>query len=152
MALAPRMQAITLDVIMRGIFGVDDPQKGTPEYGLRQATRRLTELSTKPVAHIGELTNLGREEPVGLTKLAMTGDRQADVPGDRRQPPRQQPGRARRHNVAPAAGHARGRRGASDQELRDELLTLALAGHETAANQLAWACERRCARPTPTSA
>jgi len=30
----------------------------------------------------------------------------------------------------------------SDRELRDELMTLVLAGHETTANQLAWAWER----------
>ena len=35
-ALAPRMQAITLDVIMAGIFGVEGtPAAGTPEHGLR---------------------------------------------------------------------------------------------------------------------
>ena len=38
-ALAPRMQAITLDVIMAGIFGVEGaPAKGTPEHRLRQDT------------------------------------------------------------------------------------------------------------------
>src|SRR5262249_6112963 len=31
----------------------------------------------------------------------------------------------------------------TDRELRNELLTLILAGHETTANQLAWAFERR---------
>ena len=36
-ALAPRMQAITLDVIMAGIFGVEgEPAPGTPEHGLRE--------------------------------------------------------------------------------------------------------------------
>src|SRR5919106_3495839 len=36
--LAPRMQAITLDVIMSGIFGIEgDPARGTPEHGLRRA-------------------------------------------------------------------------------------------------------------------
>jgi len=35
-ALAPRMQAITLDVIMAAIFGIEGrPKIGTPEYGLR---------------------------------------------------------------------------------------------------------------------
>jgi cytochrome P450 len=35
-SLAPRMQAITLDVIMAGIFGIEGrPQKRTLEYGLR---------------------------------------------------------------------------------------------------------------------
>jgi cytochrome P450 len=35
----------------------------------------------------------------------------------------------------------------SDRELRDELMTLVLAGHETTANQLAWAWERLVRNP-----
>jgi cytochrome P450 len=35
----------------------------------------------------------------------------------------------------------------SDKELRDELMTLVLAGHETTANQLAWAWERLVRNP-----
>jgi cytochrome P450 len=35
----------------------------------------------------------------------------------------------------------------SDQELRDELVTLLVAGHETTANALAWAVERLCRHP-----
>ena len=143
MALAPRMQAITLDVIMRGIFGVEGkPAKGTPEHGLRLATRRLTELSTKPVAQIGELTNLGRSEAVGLTKLAMMvidrpmfqiiADRHRVADLDERTDIMSLLMRARTED-----GEA-----LSDQELRDELLTLVLAGHETTANQLAWTWER----------
>ena len=34
----------------------------------------------------------------------------------------------------------------SDQELRDELMTLLVAGHETTASTLAWAFERLLAR------
>ena len=50
-ALAPRMQAITLDVIMAGIFGIEGtPAQGTPEYGLRQTIRRAVKLSTRPEA------------------------------------------------------------------------------------------------------
>src|SRR5436309_6457839 len=45
-ALAPRMQAITLDVIMAGIFGIEGrPALGTPEHGLRTATRLLVAAS-----------------------------------------------------------------------------------------------------------
>ena len=41
-ALAPRMQAITLDVIMAGIFGIEGrPPKGTPEDDLRRAVRAV---------------------------------------------------------------------------------------------------------------
>src|SRR6476619_7119428 len=50
-ALAPRMQAITLDVIMAGIFGIEGkPRRGTPEHGLRQMIRRLVNASTQPAA------------------------------------------------------------------------------------------------------
>ena len=43
-ALAPRMQAITLDVIMAGIFGIEGrPARGTPEHGLRTAIRTLVD-------------------------------------------------------------------------------------------------------------
>ena len=46
-ALAPRMQAITLDVIMAGIFGIEGrPERGTPEHRLRLATKRLVAAST----------------------------------------------------------------------------------------------------------
>jgi cytochrome P450 len=39
-----------------------------------------------------------------------------------------------------------------DKELRDELLTLVLAGHETTANSLAWAWERLTRNPEPHAA
>jgi cytochrome P450 family 135 len=35
----------------------------------------------------------------------------------------------------------------SDEELRDELVTLLVAGHETTANSLSWAIERLCRHP-----
>src|SRR4051795_1072920 len=49
--LAPRMQAITLDVIMAGIFGVEGtPAPGTPEHDLRRQIRQMVALSTRPEA------------------------------------------------------------------------------------------------------
>jgi cytochrome P450 len=143
MALAPRMQAVTLDVIMRGIFGVEgDPPAGSPEAQLRDATRKLTEMSTWKVAQLGELANLGRTEPVGLTKMAM---RMIDRPtfaviAERRRASDLE----ERTDIMSVLMRARTEDGEalSDQELRDELLTLVLAGHETTANQLAWTWER----------
>src|SRR5688572_18912387 len=68
-ALAPRMQAITLDVIMAGIFGVEGaPAKGTPEHGLRRAIRRAVGMSARPEAQLFELLNLSSDEPVGPTR------------------------------------------------------------------------------------
>src|SRR3954451_8585477 len=71
-ALAPRMQAITLDVIMAGVFGIDGPlQRGTPEHGLRRATKALLATSTWKGAQLAELMTFGRDEPVGITKFGL---------------------------------------------------------------------------------
>src|SRR6202050_5500592 len=57
-ALAPRMQAITLDVIMAGIFGIEQrPRPGTPEHSLRFAIRELLRGSTMPGAKLAEWMN-----------------------------------------------------------------------------------------------
>src|SRR5215213_8818263 len=70
--LAPRMQAITLDVIMAGIFGIEGkPKLGSPEAGLRLATKQLVAASTWPVAQVAELMNIGRQEPTGLTRAGL---------------------------------------------------------------------------------
>jgi cytochrome P450 len=147
-ALAPHMQAITLDVIMAGIFGIEGaPERGTPEHRLRQMTKRVVEASTLPFAQVVELINLNREEPVGPMKFgldmldratyAVIADRRrADDLGDRR-------------DILSLLLQARTEEGEamSDKELRDELLTLVLAGHETTANSLAWTWERLVRNP-----
>jgi cytochrome P450 len=147
-ALAPRMQAITLDVIMAGIFGIEGkPERGTPEHGLRTAVRRLVEASTWKVAQLGELLNLGREEPVGPTRLVLSlldrptykviaARREAGDLGERRDI------LSMLLQTATEDGET-----LTDQEVRDELLTLVLAGHETTANSLAWAWERLVRAP-----
>src|SRR5690349_20507028 len=71
-ALAPRMQAITLDVIMAGIFGIEGrPAPGTPEAALRTAIRKAVAASTWPTSQLTELLHVGREEPMGLMKMAI---------------------------------------------------------------------------------
>jgi cytochrome P450 len=142
------MQAITLDVIMGGIFGIEGrPQPGTPEFWLRQATRSLIYASTLPFAQVAELMNVGRDEPVGMTRAGLelldrptyavirARRKAADV--------------AERRDILSLLIQARTEDGEalSDKELRDELLTLVLAGHETTANQLAWTWERLVRTP-----
>ena len=88
-ALAPRMQAITLDVIMAGIFGIEGrPERGTPEHRLRARTKTLVALSSKPIAQVAELMNVRREEPVGLHARRDRLHRPAHLRRDRRPPPR----------------------------------------------------------------
>jgi cytochrome P450 len=146
-ALAPRMQAITLDVIMAGIFGVEGrPAPGTPEHRLRQVIRRLVWLSMRPVSQLAELLNIGQDEPRGLLRPAMAmldratyaviaARRAGDLEG--------------RNDILSMLLQARDEDGEplTDLELRDELLTLVLAGHETTANSLAWAFERLVRTP-----
>lgn len=146
--LAPKMQAITLDVIMSGIFGIDGtPERGTPEYRLRAATKTLTEMSTWPIAQVAELTNVGRAEPVGITKVALKAlDRPTYEVIEQR---RASADLEEQTDILSMLLQATDEDGEylSDREIRDELLTLVLAGHETTANTLAWAWERLTRNP-----
>ncbi len=148
LALAPRMQAITLDVIMAGIFGVEGkPEPGTPEAALRTAVRKTVASSTWPTAQLTELLHVGREEPMGLLKfgLAMLDRPTYAVIRARRQAADLE----ERRDILSLLLQARTEEGEAldDEELRDELLTLVLAGHETTANSLAWAWERLVRNP-----
>jgi cytochrome P450 len=147
-ALAPRMQAVTLDVIMSGVFGIDGrPAPGTSEYTIRRTIRRLLGASTSPLFRVVELRNAARREPVGILRqmvgiidrqlFAMIRERRAVA----------QPGE--RADILSLLLEARDEDGEplTDQELRDELLTLVLAGHETTANSLAWIFERLLRTP-----
>src|SRR5437588_1873573 len=67
--LAPRMQAVTLKVIMAGIFGIEGtPAPGTLEHRFYSTIRRLTAISRHPLWHLVELRNLGRLEARGALK------------------------------------------------------------------------------------
>jgi cytochrome P450 len=147
-ALAPRMQAITLDVIMAGIFGIEGrPAPGTPEAGLRRTIRYLVAASTKPGAQLTELIHIGRAEAIGPMKagLAMLDRPTYAVIAERRSAS----DLAERRDILSLLLQARTEEGEelTDKELRDELLTLVLAGHETTANSLAWAWERLVRSP-----
>jgi cytochrome P450 len=147
-ALAPRMQAITLDVIMAAIFGIEGrPERGTPEHGLRTATRRLVAFSTWPTAQLGELMNVGRDEPVAPLRATLAVlDRQVYAVIAAR---RAAPDVNERGDILSLLFRARTEDGEAltDEELRSELLTLVLAGHETTANSLAWTWERLVRTP-----
>jgi cytochrome P450 len=147
-ALAPRMQAITLDVIMAGIFGIEGkPAPGSPEHGLRMATRGLVQASTWPLAQVAELMNIGSDEPTGLTRagLVLLDKPTYAVIAKRRAAENLE----ERTDILSMLLRARTEDGEAltDRELRDELLTLVLAGHETTANSLAWTWERLVRHP-----
>ncbi len=147
-ALAPRMQAITLDVIMAGIFGIEGkPAPGTPEHGLRKMVKRTVAASIQPGARLVELLHIGRDEAMGPMRigLAMLDRAVYAVIAERRRAADLD----ERRDILSLLLRARTEEGEamSDKELRDELLTLVLAGHETTANSLAWAWERLVRTP-----
>ncbi|HEX7246317.1 MAG TPA: cytochrome P450 [Solirubrobacterales bacterium] len=147
-ALAPRMQAITLDVIMAGIFGIEGkPLRGTPEHRMRMTVKFLVSASTSLLAQVGELMNMAREEAVGLTKVGVgLLDRPTYAVIEAR---RRDEHLAERRDILSLLLQAETEEGErmNDKEVRDELLTLVLAGHETTANSLAWAWERLVRNP-----
>ncbi len=147
-ALASRMQAITLEVIMSGIFGIQGrPARGTAEHRLRLTVKQLASASTSPIAIVGELANLGRAEPVGLMRRAVGLLDRATYPVIEAR--RRALDLEERGDILSLLLRARSEDGEqlTDHELRDELLTLVLAGFETTANSLAWAWERLVRTP-----
>src|SRR4051794_16420202 len=143
--LWPQMQAITLEVIVRTVFGVE--QSGDIDR-LARVLDRTIDWGTDPVTALG-LFFLGPEskvtERVARHKLAEADElvyRQI-----RRR--REEGGLDQRTDILSLLLQARHEDGApmSDEELRDELMTLLVAGHETTATALAWTIERVVRHP-----
>jgi cytochrome P450 len=148
-ALAPRMQAVTLEVIMRGVFGLDGiPRPGTVEHRMRQTIQRLLSASTHPLYQLLEMRNAGATEARGIQRrMLQIVDRQMYAVIRER---RADGSRSDRDDVLSLLLAARDEAGEplTDEELRDELMSLLLAGHETTANSLAWAFERLLRQPS----
>jgi cytochrome P450 len=145
-ALRPHTQAITFEVIVRAVFGVDDADAMAR---LREPLRRMLDWAGNPaplllVAVVGPENPVVRRviarrylEPVDRELYALIAER------------RKAPDLAEREDVLSTLLLARDEDGEpmSDVELRDELLTLLVAGHETTATSLAWAVERLVRHP-----
>jgi len=133
----PRMHAITLRVVLRAVFGV---QEGPELDRLGASVRRLMAWTTDPRRGLV----FGFLGPDRLMSLGGFRRQLADVDGQllaeiaRR---RQAPDLAEREDILSLLLRARHEDGGalSDRELRDELMTLLVAGHETTAALLSWA-------------
>jgi cytochrome P450 len=136
-AIHPRMQAITLEVILRAVFGVTDPQ-------------RRAELSERLPLLLGETASvglqlrmllaprLGRADPLKDLKQQLSGiDELLFAEIDERRTEGDSAGREDILSLLIAARFEDGE-AMDDRDLRDQLLTLLLAGHETTATALAW--------------
>ncbi len=124
----PRMQAVTLEVIMRAVFGVDDrPELADKLRGLLQRTAspgvQFGMLAARRVGIKGPIERMEDEgaalDEVLLGIIAEHGEDDSIL------------------GLLKAARFEDGEP-MSDREIRDQLLTLLLAGHETTATGLAW--------------
>jgi cytochrome P450 len=133
---------------MAGIFGIEGrPERGSPEANLRGMIRRTVEASTRPAAQLTEIIHIGRDEPIGPMKFGLSLlDRATYAVIEER---RRAADLGERRDILSLLLQATTEEGEalSDKELRDELLTLVLAGHETTANSLAWTWERLVRTP-----
>ena len=143
--LRPRMQAITLEVILRAVFGVRDDRR---RQQLREHIPRLTE-ATSVLTWIPFMDrDLGGHSPMARLRRALAAVDElifAEI-AERR---REGAGADERDDVLSLLLAARHEDGApmTDRELRDELVTLLTAGHETTATGLSWAFERLLRTP-----
>ena len=137
--LRPEFQAITLDVILRAVFGLDE---GDRLVHLRGALEGLLASGRNRLAMLPPLQrDLGGLSPWGrLMRRRAACDELLYAEIRRR---RAVPDLADRDDVLSLLLLARDDQGRAmtDVELRDELITLLLAGHETTATSLAWLFE-----------
>jgi cytochrome P450 family 135 len=144
-AVRPRMQRLTLEIVMRAIFGVSE---GERLDRLRAALTALLEWTLDPMrVLLVVLAGPKRLERMRFFR-DMLGPLDALIAEEiaRR---RLADDLAERDDVLSLLLAARHEDGSpmSDAELRDELVTLLVAGHETTATALAWALERLARHP-----
>jgi cytochrome P450 family 135 len=141
-ALRPHMQAITLEVILRVVIGTREPERLAR---LREALSRLTGMHpTLLLAASWLRRDLGPGSPWRtFTRIRDAADELLYEEIARR---RADPGGDDMLSMLVAAHDGNGH-GLDDRALRDELVTLLLAGHETTATALAWAFERLVRHP-----
>lgn len=148
-ALRPRLQAITLEVIIRLVFGIEEAAR---LERLRALLQRVLDLAaSRAMAFL--LLWLPRphaERQWGPWARFQRAIARVDVALFEELAQRRRAGSvSERDSVLSLLLQARDEHGdpMTDAELRDELMTLLVAGHETTATALAWAFERLLRAP-----
>jgi len=143
MPLHPHLQALTLEVILRAVFGLG---RGARLDALRELLTEMLSFGTNPLSLLPPMWRLTQSHGPVARFLAIRerADEQIYALIDER---RDSAGEgedvlsmllaARREDGSPMA----------DEEIRDELMTLLVAGHETTATELAWCFERLVRNP-----
>jgi cytochrome P450 len=142
--LHPAMQAITLEVILRAVFGVEEADR---RRELSDHLVRILSTTQSPAALGLSSKRLRRLPPWRRTAARI--DRADAILAEEIARRRSDPGLAEREDILSMLVAARFEDGSEmdDQEIRDQLMTLLLAGHETTATSLAWAFDLLFRRP-----
>jgi cytochrome P450 len=143
----PRTQAVTLEVIMRTVFGIEDSGRLA---ALRGVLREVIDVATTRRRMLALAVSMRRGAEGGAWARFRAAARRADgFLYEEIAARRADAVAAERDDVLSLLLQARHEDGSpmSDQELRDELMTLLVAGHETTATALAWALERLVRHP-----
>jgi cytochrome P450 len=147
-ALHPRLQRLTLEVVLRAVFGLDP---GPRLDAVRERLAAMLAFGDRYISLVPPEPGSRAEkvlERVGPFARYSRLQREADellfeLIDERRRAAEE------RDDVLAMLLDARHGDGSpmSGQELRDELVTLLVAGHETTASSLAWAFERLSRHP-----
>ena len=152
--LHPRLQRLTLEIVLRAVFGLD---QGPRLEQLREALTDVLRFAESPLSVMPWARRYARVIPslqrfdatmkqVDELIFAEIAERRAalgaaDADGDSAPDVLTMLLQARHEDESEM----------SPQELRDELMTALVAGHETTASQLAWAFERLAREPEVTA-
>ena len=143
-AMRPHTQRITLGVIMRAVFGVHGAGRlARLEALIDEFAQRVGTITAFPLVR----RDLGRFSPWG--RFVRSRERLDSFIYEEIALRRAEPGHEERDDVLSLLLTARDEDGRpmTDLELRDELVTVLAAGHETTATGLAWAVERLVRNP-----
>ncbi len=139
-ALMPWMQSLTLDVIVRAVFGVEE---GARQAELKRRLRAMIAPVSQRIQVLALALTAGRFGAGAGQRFEASRDAVDELIYDEIARRREEPDLAEREDVLSMLLLARDEDGEpmKDAELRDELVTLLAAGHETTATGLAWAFE-----------
>jgi cytochrome P450 family 135 len=142
-AVSPRFCGLTLEVIMRTVIGATDPARLD---ALRRALPRVLDIGPWTMAAVARPELQQRLPWRYLRRRIAEADRllYAEIAERRADPDLE-----RRTDVLAMLVRAAGEDGRqmTDSELRDQLMTLLAAGHDTTATALSWALERLTRHP-----
>ncbi|HKV22082.1 MAG TPA: cytochrome P450, partial [Mycobacterium sp.] len=141
--VAPKMSEITLEVILRTVIGASDPDRLAALRAVMPELLDVTPWASLAIAkpalqRLGPWRSLRRSmDEADRLLYAEIAERRAD------------PGLASRTDALAMLIRAADEDGGTmtDRELRDQLITLLVAGHDTTATGLSWALERLTRHP-----